>query len=119
MGSVLAVDRSEHLRLNVFVEMLPDRLQRFVKTFAMLVIAIFLQLLLQPSADYVKSEWMIRTPDLNLPNGFRVSAIGVCMVLVLVLILRHTWTNSRWLAALAGFCHSHCNRSATCIFRYF
>ena len=113
LGSALAVDRSEHLRLNVFVEMLPDRLQSFVKTFALLVMASFLLFLLQPSAAYVKSEWMIRTPDLNLPNGFRVSAIGVGMALMLVLVLRHAWTTSRWLAALAGFCHPHCNRSAT------
>jgi TRAP-type C4-dicarboxylate transport system permease small subunit len=79
LGCVLAVDRSEHLRLNVFVEMLPARSQSFVKTFALLVMASFLLFLLHPSAEYVKSEWMIRTPDLNLPNGFRVSAIGVGM----------------------------------------
>ncbi len=95
LGSVLAVDRSEHLRLNVFVEMLPDRLQSFVKTFALLVMATFLLFLLQPSAEYVKAEWMIRTPDLNLPNGFRVSAIGVGMALMLALVLRHAWANSR------------------------
>ena len=95
LGSVLAVDRSEHLRLNVFVEMLPDRLQSFVKTFALLVMASFLLFLLQPSAEYVKSEWMIKTPDLNLPNGFRVSAIGVGMALMLALVLRHAWASSR------------------------
>ncbi len=95
LGSVLAVDRSEHLRLNVFVEMLPDKLQNFVKTFALLVMASFLLFLLQPSAEYVKSEWMIRTPDLNLPNGFRVSAIGVGMALMLALVLRHAWASSR------------------------
>lgn len=95
LGSVLAVDRSEHLRLNVFVEMLPDRLQRFVKTFALLVMASFLLFLLQPSTEYVKAEWMIRTPDLNLPNGFRVSAIGVGMALMLALVLRHVWASSR------------------------
>ena len=95
LGSVLAVDRSEHLRLNVFVEMLPGRMQSFVKTFALLVMATFLLFLLQPSAEYVKAEWMIRTPDLNLPNGFRVSAIGVGMALMLALVLRHAWANSR------------------------
>ena len=52
LGSVLAVDRSEHLRLNVFVEMLPDRLQGFVKTFALLVMASFLLFLLQNKDDF-------------------------------------------------------------------
>ena len=95
LGSVLAVDRSEHLRLNLFVDILPDRLQGFVKTFALLVMASFLVFLLQPSVEYVKSEWMIRTPDLNLPNGFRVSAIGIGMALMLALVLRHAWASSR------------------------
>lgn len=38
---------------------------------------------------------MIRTPDLNLLNGFPVLAIGVGMALMLVLVLRHAWANSR------------------------
>lgn len=41
LGSVLAIDRSEHPRLIVFVAMLPDRLLRFVKTFAWLGMASF------------------------------------------------------------------------------
>ena len=51
LGCVLAVDRSEHLRLNVFVEMLPDRLQSFVKTFALVVMATFFLFLLQPNKN--------------------------------------------------------------------
>ena len=94
LGAVLAVDRNEHLRLNLFVEMMPKRLGRFVQTFALLVVASFLLFLLHPSVEYVKSEWMIRTPALDLPNGFRVSAIGMSMALMLALVLRHAYAIS-------------------------
>jgi tripartite ATP-independent transporter DctM subunit len=94
LGSVLAVDRNEHLRLNLFVEMLPKRLGRFVHTFALLVVASFLLFMLHPSIEYVQSEWAIRTPALDLPNGFRVSAIGMSLALMLALVLRHAYATS-------------------------
>ena len=94
LGSVLAVDRNEHLRLNLFVEMMPKRLGRFVHTFALLVVASFLLFMLHPSMEYVKSEWVIRTPALDLPNGFRVSAIGMSLALMLALVLRHAYATS-------------------------
>ena len=94
LGAVLAVDRNEHLRLNLFVEMMPKRLGRFVQTFALLVVASFLLFMLHPSIDYVKSEWAIRTPALDLPNGFRVSAIGMSLALMLALVLRHAYAIS-------------------------
>jgi len=94
LGAVLAVDRNEHLRLNLFVEMMPKRLGRFVQTFALLVVASFLLFMLHPSIDYVKSEWAMRTPALDLPNGFRVSAIGMSLALMLALVLRHAYAIS-------------------------
>ena len=94
LGAVLAVDRNEHLRLNLFVEMLPPRLGRFVHTFALLVVASFLLFLLHPSMEYVKSEWVIRTPALDMSNGFRVSSIGVSLALMLALVLRHAVASS-------------------------
>ena len=94
LGAVLAVDRNEHLRLNLFVEMLPERLGRFVHTFALLVVASFLLFLLHPSLEYIKSEWAIRTPALDMPNGFRVSSIGISLALMLALVLRHAVATS-------------------------
>ena len=113
LGCVLAVDRNEHLRLNLFVDLMPKRLGDFVRTFALMVVAGFLLALMHPSWEYVVSEWVIRTPALDLPNGFRVSAIGVGMALMLVLILRHAYAISSKLnlavatalcAAIAGAC---------------
>ena len=89
LGAVLAIDRNEHLRLNVFVEMLAPRKKQFVQTFALLVIAAFLGFLLWPSIEYVKSESAIHTPALDMSNGFRVSAISTGIGLMLALVLRY------------------------------
>ena len=94
LGTVLAIDRNEHLRLNVFVEMLSPRKKQFVQTFALLVIAAFLGFLLWPSIEYVKSEWEIHTPALDMPNGFRVAAISTGIALMLALVLRYVWSVS-------------------------
>jgi tripartite ATP-independent transporter DctM subunit len=113
LGCVLAVDRNEHLRLNLFVDLMPKRIGAFVRTFALMVVAGFLIALLHPSWEYMVSEWMIRTPALDLPNGFRVSAIGVGMALMLALVLRYAYATSTKLdlaaamalcAAVAGAC---------------
>jgi tripartite ATP-independent transporter DctM subunit len=113
LGSVLAIDRNEHLRLNLFVELLPPKLSRFVQTFALLLVASFLLFLLLPAWEYVQSEWVIRTPALDLPNGFRVSAIGIGMFFMLLLTLRYAWATGQkrdlalailLIAAIGGLC---------------
>jgi tripartite ATP-independent transporter DctM subunit len=94
LGSVLAIDRNEHLRLSLFADMLPKPQQRFVNTFALMAVAAFLAFLIWPSIEYVQSEWMIKTPALDMPNGFRVSAIGTGIVLMLLLVLRYAVATS-------------------------
>ena len=96
LGSVLAIDRNEHLRLNVFVERLSPGKKAFVQTLALMAVAAFLGGLLWPSVEYVQSEWMIRTAALDLPNGFRVSAISTGIALMLALVLRHVVATSSW-----------------------
>ena len=96
LGSVLAIDRNEHLRLNVFVERLSSGKKAFVQTLALMAVAAFLACLLWPSIEYVQSEWMIRTAALDLPNGFRVSAISTGIALMLALVLRHVVATSSW-----------------------
>ena len=96
LGSVLAIDRNEHLRLNLFVEMLAPAKQQFVQTFALLVVAAFLGFLFWPSIEYVQAEWMIRSPALDMPNGFRVAAISTGIALMFVLVLRYVFSIASW-----------------------
>ena len=59
LGSAIALDRNEHLRLTLFLYMMPKRVQRFVDAFAPLVIATFLLALVPPAFDYALEEWFI------------------------------------------------------------
>ena len=77
LGSVIALDRNEHLRLTLFLHMLPERLQQFVEALAPLVVAAFLLALIVPAFEYASEEWSITSPALNIPNTFRVAAIPV------------------------------------------
>jgi tripartite ATP-independent transporter DctM subunit len=88
LGAAIALDRNEHLRLTLFLHMLPKRLQRFIDALAPLVVAAFLLALIVPAFDYAWEEWFIISPALNIPNTFRVAAIpfGMAMMLAIVVV---------------------------------
>jgi tripartite ATP-independent transporter DctM subunit len=111
LGSAIALDRNEHLRLTLFLNMLPERAQRFVEAFGSLVVATFLLALMPPAFDYAMEEWFITTPALDIPNTFRVAAIPFGMVAMLAIILVYAFRTSGWrdllvaaivIAAIAG-----------------
>lgn len=86
LGSVLAMHRNEHLRLTMFVDMLPERIRSYVHAFALVAIAAFLIGLIGPSIEHVESEWIMTSMALEIPSGIRVSAIAVGMILMLAII---------------------------------
>ena len=95
LGSAIAIDRNEHLRLSLFVNMMPERLRQFVETFALLAIAAFLAAMVYPAIDYTIEESYVTSAALNIPNSWRVSAIAIGIVLMLLLALRYAIKTSR------------------------
>jgi tripartite ATP-independent transporter DctM subunit len=89
LGSAIAIDRNEHLRLTLFLGMFPERMRGFVNTCALLVVATFLIVLMQPSVEYVSEEWFVHTPALDIPNSFRVSAIAFGIFLMFAIVIAH------------------------------
>src|SRR3712207_2016436 len=89
LGSAIAIDRNEHLKLTLFIGMFPGRLRAFVQTLALLIMATFLIVMLQPAVEYVMEEWYVTSPALNIPNSFRVSAIAFGIFAMLALVLSH------------------------------
>ncbi len=87
LGAAIAVYRNEHLRLNLFVDMLPQRPREFVHAFALVAIAGVLLALLMPAYEYMQDEWFIRTPALDMPNAFRVGSIGFGFLAMLGMIV--------------------------------
>ncbi|MFN3483164.1 MAG: TRAP transporter large permease subunit, partial [Rhabdaerophilum calidifontis] len=91
LGAAIAIDRNEHLRLTLFVGMFPPRLRAFVNAFALLVMAAFLLGMLYPAIDYAIEESFVRSPALDIPNSWRVSAIAFGIAAMLALTLRHAF----------------------------
>ena len=96
LGSIIALIRSEHMRLTTFVNMLPDTWRLFVNDFATMVNAVFILLLVSPSIEYVEEQWMITSPALGLHDSYRTGAIlfGIAMmflITVLRFIEKSTW----------------------------
>jgi tripartite ATP-independent transporter DctM subunit len=86
LGAVLAMHRNEHLRLTMFVDRMPPRLQGLVHAFALVAVAAFLIGLIHPAIEHTEMEWIVTTPSLELPAGLRVAAIAVGLVLMLAVV---------------------------------
>lgn len=113
LGAAIAIHRNEHLRLTIFVQMLPARWQPPVQAFGLAVVATFLLALVRPAIEYVESESFVTTPALELPNSWRVAAIAFGIVAMLAVVLGHAWRTCRkrdlagaalLLAAVAAAC---------------
>lgn len=94
LGSAIAIDRNEHLRLTLFLRMVPDRLTGYVTALALVLVATFLGAMLMPSLDYVMEEWAVTSAALNLPMSFRASALPFGIVLMLVLVIANLFRTS-------------------------
>jgi tripartite ATP-independent transporter DctM subunit len=102
LGTAIAMHRNEHLRLTLFLEMMPERIRGFVHALALVAIAAFLIALIHPAITYAEDEWFVKTPALNLPNTYRVSALAfgiLTMLGVLAVYASHTVSRANLLGA--------------------
>jgi tripartite ATP-independent transporter DctM subunit len=102
LGSAIAIDRNEHLRLTLFLGMFPQKIRAFVQTLALLVVATFLIVMLQPAVEYVMEEWYVTSPALNIPNSFRVSAIAFGIFAMLAFVVTYAVKTSAIRDLVAG-----------------
>ena len=87
LGSVIALRRAEHMRLAFLVGLAPSRWRTWLETFATIVVAAFLVMMIAPARDYVELQWLITTPALEMPDGYRVAAIEAGAALMLVIVV--------------------------------
>ena len=102
LGTAIAMHRNEHLRLTLFLEMMPERVRGFVHALALVAIAAFLIALIHPAIIYAEDEWFVKTPALDLPNSYRVSALAfgiLAMLGVLIVYASHTVSKANLLGA--------------------
>ena len=103
LGAALAMARSEHMRLTLVIDRLPSRLQQFVNTFGLLLMLVFLAALVLPAIEYVIGEWAITSIALNIPVGFRASALVLGVVLMILFTVLRLVATSQWRDVAAGF----------------
>jgi TRAP-type C4-dicarboxylate transport system permease small subunit len=85
LGSAIAIDRCEHLRLTILLNALGERARQFTETLGMVAIMAFLLVLLPAAYTYAAGEMDITSSALNIPAGYRAAAIAVGMVLMVLL----------------------------------
>ena len=89
IGAAIAMHRNEHLRLTLLVDKLPTGARDFVHALALAAVAACLAALLPAAYEYAAEEWFIRTPALDIPNTFRVAAIGFGLAAMLAVVLAY------------------------------
>lgn len=89
LGSVIAIDRNEHLRLTLFLKSLGPDARRFVETLAQFMVAAFLLALAYPAFDYAMEESFITLPALNIPASAKAAALPVGIIAMAALAIAH------------------------------
>jgi tripartite ATP-independent transporter DctM subunit len=101
LGSAIAIDRNEHLRLTLFIGMVPERGRAFVSTLALMVVATVILALIWPAYVYVREESFLTSAALNISVGYRASAIVAGLALMFLIAVAHAVREST-LAHLVG-----------------
>src|SRR3984957_8755860 len=97
LGSVIALQRSEHMRLTAVVSGLSVAGRARTEALASAAVAVFLLMVVPSAWDYASDQWFIETPALGMHDTFRAMAIlvgGVLMVITAVTrLLRLSWAD--------------------------
>jgi len=96
LGAVIALRRGEHMRLTTVVKMLPEKWRPWVETLAAMVGAVFVFEIIVPAYRYFNWQWAITTPALEIHDGYRVAAIGVGVLLMMIITVVRFIERSTW-----------------------
>src|SRR3954469_1791635 len=89
LGSGIAFQRWEHMRMTAIVGMLGPRARAFLDVVAVAAALAFLVLIVHPAYEFAAEEVYVTTPALEIANSWRAAAIPVGIVLMMaVAVLR-------------------------------
>src|ERR1700742_3082404 len=101
LGSVIALQRSEHMRLTAVIGGLSAAGRARTEALAAAAVAVFLLMVVPSAWDYAWDQWFIETPALGMHDTFRSVAILVGAVLMVLTALSRLLMLS-WKDALFG-----------------
>src|SRR5215212_5710614 len=111
LGSVIAFQRGEHMRMTAIVGMLQPRARAFLDVVAVAAALAFLMLVIHPAYEFAADEIYVTTPALEIANSWRAAALPVGIGLMLLVALLRLASAADWrhvagalalVAALAG-----------------
>lgn len=92
LGAALAVDRHEHMKLTIFLPLLPERVAKVAEIAGQVMVCVLLIRLLPVAVEYAYEESFVVSPALQLPMSWRASAlpagIGLMTLLTVLSLLR-------------------------------
>lgn len=87
LGAVLALQRSEHMRLTAAVDMLPTHWRERVITFAHATSVIFLGVISYYAVEFTIDQNAVLSQALEIPDSYRVVALPIAFILMLLIEL--------------------------------
>ncbi|HEX4365786.1 MAG TPA: TRAP transporter large permease subunit, partial [Rhodopila sp.] len=98
LGSVIALQRAEHMRLTAIAGGLSPAGRARTDALAAAAVATFLLMIVPPAWDYASDQWFIQTPALGIHDTYRAVAILVGGILMLITaltrLLRLSWQDA-------------------------
>ncbi len=77
LGSVIAFQRGDHMRMTALVGAVPPHWRAVLETLAVAAPLIFLAAVLHPSFEYAEDEMFVTLPGLDVPNTWKAAALPV------------------------------------------
>ena len=87
LGSVIALQRQQHMRLTALVGSVSPRAQAMLQALAIGAAVLFLLLVVPNAVDYASDQWFIATPALGWSDMVRAGALPVGFALMLLMSL--------------------------------
>ncbi len=81
-GSVLALQRGEHMRMTALVNKASASTRAMLEALAIAAPIIFLVAVLHPAYDYAEDEMFVMLPGLDIPNTVKASALPIGLALM-------------------------------------
>ena len=89
LGSVIALQRGEHMRMTALVAKVSPAWRATLETLAVAAPLLFLLNVILPGLDYAEDEMFVTLPALDIPGGWQAAALPVgCALMAVVAVLK-------------------------------
>jgi tripartite ATP-independent transporter DctM subunit len=84
LGSIVAFQRGEHMRMTAIVGKLKPRLRAMLDLVAIAAALAFLSFVVHPAYEFAQDEAFVTTPAMGIPNAWRAAALPMGLGLMLL-----------------------------------